>query len=110
MITVEINEIINNLSIKQDNIFKNFIYPNERAIATLPAEQQKPAYTEHDAIVGFINYQTDVINYLLLQLEKRPTQSQYEFKKRHLKQALYYIEKLGGNPSILSYIKSSDLC
>jgi len=110
MITAEINDLVHRLASKQNDVFNNFIYPNEKAIASLPAENQQIAYKEHDAIVEFINYQTDVINYLLLQLEKRPTVSQYEFKKRHLEQALYYIEKLGGNSSILSYVKASDLC
>ena len=108
MITAEVNDLVHRLSIEQEKVFQNFIYPNEKAITSLPHNEQEMAYKEHDAIVGFINYQTDIINYLLLTLEKRPTQAQYEFNKRHLKQALYYIEQLGGNANVLSYIKPSD--
>lgn len=108
MITAEINQTINTLSVKQNKVFNEFIYPNEKYINSLPAENQEQAYKEHDAIVGFINYQTDVINYLLLQLDKRPTAAQYEFRKRHLEQALYYIKQLGGDSSILNYVKNSD--
>lgn len=110
MITAEVNDLVNRLSVKQEQVFNDFIYPNERAIASLPANEKEQAYKEHDAIVAFINYQTDVINYLLLTLEKRPSKSQYEFNKRHLEQALYYIKQLGGNASNLSYIKPQDLC
>ena len=87
------------LDINQININNTTDY-NERQI--LQATQDK--------IALYINEQSDTIEYLLKELAKAPTKSELEYYKHYAKHARYYIQNLGGNVSILNYIKDTDLC
>jgi hypothetical protein len=99
--------------LKVDAIYQKFwndiLEPNQKEINnTIDFEERKQLQQTQNKIANFINYQSDIIENLLNELENRPTKSQLEFYKNLATDAKKYIEILGGNPSNLSYIKKSD--
>jgi hypothetical protein len=99
--------------LKVDAIYQKFwndiLEPNQKEINnTIDFEERKQLQQTQNKIANFINYQSDIIENLLNELENRPTKSQLEFYKNFANDAKKYIKVLGGNPSNLSYIKNTD--
>jgi hypothetical protein len=101
--------------LKHDAIYQKFwidvLEPNQSEINNLTDfEDRKQLQQTQNKICSFVNYQSDLIESLLNELEKRPTEQQLTFYKNLATDAKKYIKILGGNPSNLNHIKTSDLC
>jgi hypothetical protein len=101
--------------LKHDAIYQKFwidvLEPNQSEINNLTDfEDRKQLQLTQNKICSFVNYQSDLIESLLNELEKRPTTQQLIFYKNLVTDAKQYIKVLGGNPSNLNHIKTSDLC
>lgn len=101
------------IRLKHDAIYQKFwidvLEPNQSEINNITDfEDRKQLQLTQNKICSFVNYQSDIIENLLSELEKRPTIKQLEFYKNLLTDAKRYIRALGGNPSNLAYIKHSD--
>jgi hypothetical protein len=101
--------------LKHDAIYQKFwidvLEPNQSEINNLTDfEDRKQLQQTQNKICSFVNYQSDLIESLLNELEKRPTEQQLIFYKNLATDAKQYIKVLGGNPSNLNHIKASDLC
>lgn len=102
MITPEIKhdyETIFNLVKIADDIIKK----QAKEIYQLPANERKQYLDEHFPIKDYIDESFELINRLMLEVNKRPTNQQYEQTKKMLTAARTYIKELGGNPSVLTY-------
>jgi hypothetical protein len=105
----------NKKRLKHDAIYQKFwidvLEPNQSEINNLTDfEDRKQLQQTQNKICSFVNYQSDLIESLLNELEKRPTEQQLTFYKNLATDAKKYIKVLGGNPSNLNHIKASDLC
>jgi len=101
--------------LKHDAIYQKFwidvLEPNQSEINNLTDfEDRKQLQLTQNKICSFVNYQSDLIESLLNELEKRPTEQQLTFYKNLATDAKKYIKVLGGNPSNLTHIKPTDLC
>lgn len=102
MITPEINhnyKTVYNLVQVADEIIKK----QAKEIYQLPANERKQYLDEHFPIKDYIDESFELINNLMLELNKRPTKQQYEQTKQMLTAARAYIKELGGNPHLLPY-------
>jgi hypothetical protein len=107
------NTEIEKIQIKHDAIYQKFwidiLEPNQSEINNITDfDERKQLQQTQNKIASFINYQSDIIESLIKEIEKRPTQDQLEFYKNLANDAKKYIKVLGGNPSNLSYIKNTD--
>jgi hypothetical protein len=103
------------IRLKHDAIYQKFwidvLEPNQSEINNITDfEDRKQLQQTQNKISSFINYQSDIIESLLSELEKRPTEQQLTFYKNLATDAKKYIKALGGNPSNLNHIKPTDLC
>jgi hypothetical protein len=101
--------------LKHDAIYQKFwidvLEPNQSEINNITDfEDRKQLQQTQNKICSFVNYQSDIIESLLSELEKRPTEQQLTFYKNLTTDAKKYIKVLGGNPSNLNHIKPTDLC
>jgi hypothetical protein len=109
------NTEIEKIQLKHDAIYQKFwidiLEPNQSEINNITDfDERKQLQQTQNKIASFINYQSDIIESLIKEIEKRPTQHQLEFYKNLANDAKKYIKVLGGNPSNLNHIKASDLC
>jgi hypothetical protein len=109
------NYDLNNLLKKHNKQYYEFwreiLEPNQREINNITDfTERKILQATQDKIAVYINEQSDLIEFLIKELNKAPTIANLEYYKRYAKQARYYISTLGGNPSILNYITDADLC
>ena len=103
------------IRLKHDAIYQKFwidvLEPNQSEINNITDfEDRKQLQQTQNKICSFVNYQSDLIESLLNELEKRPTDQQLTFYKNLATDAKKYIKILGGNPSNLNHIKPTDLC
>jgi len=109
------NTEIEKIQLKHDAIYQKFwidiLEPNQSEINNITDfDERKQLQQTQNKIASFINYQSDIIESLIKEIEKRPTQHQLEFYKNLANDAKKYIKVLGGNPSNLNHIKPTDLC
>jgi hypothetical protein len=107
------NTEIEKIQLKHDAIYQKFwidiLEPNQSEINNITDfDERKQLQQTQNKIASFINYQSDIIESLIKEIQKRPTQHQLEFYKNLANDAKNYIKILGGNPSNLSYIKNTD--
>lgn len=103
------------IRLKHDAIYQKFwidvLEPNQSEINNITDfDERKQLQQTQNKICSFINYQSDIIESLLSELDKRPTEQQLTFYKNLAIDAKKYIKVLGGNPSNLNHIKPTDLC
>jgi len=103
------------IRLKHDAIYQKFwidvLEPNQSEINNITDfEDRKQLQQTQNKICSFVNYQSDIIESLLSELDKRPTEQQLTFYKNLAIDAKKYIKVLGGNPSNLNHIKPTDLC
>jgi hypothetical protein len=103
------------IRLKHDAFYQKFwidvLEPNQSEINNITDfEDRKQLQQTQNKICSFVNYQSDLIESLLSELEKRPTKQQLTFYINLANDAKKYIMVLGGNPSNLNYIKPTDLC
>jgi hypothetical protein len=101
--------------LKHDAIYQKFwidiLEPNQSEINNITDfDERKQLQQTQNKICSFVNYQSDLIESLLSELDKRPTEQQLTFYKNLAIDAKKYIKVLGGNPSNLNHIKPTDLC
>lgn len=101
------------IRIKHDAIYQKFwvdvLEPNQTEINNITDfDDRKQLQLTQNKICSFVNYQSDIIENLLDELNKRPTLQELEFYKNLANDAKKYIKVLGGNPSNLAYIKTTD--
>lgn len=107
----ELNLILNKANAKYQKIWTEVLEPNQREINnTTDFKERQILQATQDKIAVYVNEQSELIEYLITQLAKAPTVSELDYYKRYAKQARHYIKNLGGNPSILNFIKDTDLC
>ena len=107
------NTEIEKIQLKHDAIYQKFwidiLEPNQSEINNITDfDERKQLQQTQNKIASFINYQSDIIESLIKEIQKRPTRHQLEFYKNLANDAKKYIKVLGGNPSNLSYIKNTD--
>jgi hypothetical protein len=107
--TPELNTLLINLEEKRKHLQKNILDVNEKQIFEAPKEDREELFKTHDSIIDFINFQTDVINKLTNNIIQCYTKQYVNDLQDTIKKQRYYIKQLGGNPSIISYVKPSDL-
>jgi hypothetical protein len=105
----------NKTRLKHDAIYQKFwidvLEPNQSEINNITDfDERKQLQQTQNKICSFVNYQSDIIESLISELEKRPTEQQLTFYKNLAIDAKKYIKVLGGNPSNLNHIKPTDLC
>jgi hypothetical protein len=103
------------IRLKHDAIYQKFwidvLEPNQFEINNITDfDERKQLQQTQNKICSFVNYQSDIIESLLSELDKRPTEQQLTFYKNLAIDAKKYIKVLGGNPSNLNHIKPTDLC
>lgn len=97
------------LEIMRNDLQKSVLDVNEKAIAEAPVEDRKELYRTHDNIIDFINAQTNCINLCINIMENMYSKEYVNDLKDTINKQKYYIRNLGGNNSIISYIKNTDL-
>ena len=108
-------DVLNQLLIKHNKEYQNFwteiLEPNQRLInETTDYRERQILQSTQDKIAAYINEQSDLVERLIGLLAVAPDKKEIEYYKRYCKQARYYIKNLGGNPSLLNFIKETDLC
>ena len=103
------------IKLKHNAIYQKFwidvLEPNQSEINNITDfEDRKQLQQTQNKICSFVNYQSDIIESLLSELDKRPTKNELEYYKNLATDAKKYIRALGGNPANLAYIKTTDLC
>jgi len=101
------------IRLKHDAIYQKFwidvLEPNQSEINNITDfDERKQLQQTQNKICSFVNYQSDIIESLISELEKRPTEQQLTFYKNLATDAKKYIRALGGNPANLAYIKTTD--
>lgn len=94
---------------KRKLLEKNVLNENEKAIHAADKEYQKELFFAHDAIVDFINFQTETINILINQNSKLYSKNYVDDLLNLTRKQRAYIIGLGGNPSVLNFITINDL-
>jgi glutamate/tyrosine decarboxylase-like PLP-dependent enzyme len=103
------NELLK-LESMRTNLQKSVLDVNEKAISQAEIEDRAELYKSHDAIIDFINAQTNVINLCIKHVENMHTKEYVKHLQDTINKQRFYIKNLGGNPSNISYIKCEDLC
>jgi uncharacterized protein YqgQ len=101
---------LSRLEMMRDNLQKTVLDANEKAISEAPIEDRKELYKTHDLIIDFINEQTNMINLTVNTIQKMYSKEYVLDLQNTIKKQKFYIQSLGGNNSIISYIKTEDLC
>lgn len=101
---------LSRLEMMRDNLQKTVLDANEKAISEAPIEDRKELYKTHDLIIDFINEQTNMINLTVNTIQKMYSKEYVLDLQNTIKNQKFYIQSLGGNNSIISYIKNEDLC
>lgn len=101
---------LQNLEKLRVNLQKLVLDVNEKAIADSPVEERQELYKSHDMIIDFINAQTRLIDMCVYQIQTMYSKQYVSDLQDLIKKQKFYIQNLGGNPSILSYITANDLC
>ena len=91
------------------NLQKLVLDVNEKAIADAPTEERQELYKSHDMIIDFINAQTKLIDMCIYEIHHMYSKNYVQDLQDLIRKQKFYIRSLGGNPSILSYIKENDL-
>lgn len=111
MNTYLIETILTKHNESYNKFWREVLEPNQSEINNITDYKERQILqATQNKIATYINEQSDIIEQLLKQLAKAPTDEQINYYKRYCKQARVYIENLGGNPSNVSYIIDKDLC
>lgn len=107
--THELYTLVLDLEKRRENLQKFILDVNERQIFEANKEDRAELFRTHDAIVNFINFQTDVINTLTNNVVQSYSKSYVKDLQDTITKQRYYIKQLGGNPSNLNFVKLKDL-
>lgn len=107
--THEIYRLVLDLEQKRENLQKFILDVNEKQIYEAPVEDRAELFKTHDAIINFINFQTDVINNLTNTLVQSYSKAYVKDLQDTISKQRYYIKQLGGNPSNINFTKMQDL-
>jgi hypothetical protein len=80
-----------------------------REISQLEETQQKTLWLKYNIIKSYCDNSLTLLEAFVKELEARGDIAEKESLKLQLKAARQYIKSIGGNPSILTYIKEEDL-
>lgn len=97
------------LELSRSNLQKMVLDVNEKAIAEAPLEERKELYTSHDAIIDFINAQTNVIDLCISHIQGMYSKEYVADLKDLIAKQKFYIKVLGGNHSLINHILKSDI-
>jgi hypothetical protein len=107
--THEIYQLVLDLEQRRENLQKYILDVNERQIFEAPKEDRAELFKTHDAILNFINFQTDVINILTNNLVQSYSKAYVKDLQNTITKQSFYIKQLGGNPSNLNFVTLKDL-
>ena len=106
----EINYLLKKHAQAYNEIFDSVIKPNQSEINNITDRREREALqAQLNKYTNYINKQSELIELFAQVLAEAPTKSEYKYLQNYAKQARAYIRNLGGNPSIISYIKNTDL-
>jgi hypothetical protein len=79
-------------------------------IMRLPQSEQKSEWYKYTLINNLITQSIETVSLLTEQINTMHTKQDFDFQKRQINALRNYVKILGGNPSIISYTKDSDIC
>jgi hypothetical protein len=102
-------EQLDKIELKRIDLQKNVLDVNEREIYKADKKEQAELFKSHDAIIDFINYQSEIIGTLVNEFTKTYSKEYVKDLQDTIAKQRYYIKDLGGNPSNINFIKMQDL-
>jgi uncharacterized protein YqgQ len=107
--TAYLYELLNKLEANRATLQKNVLDVNEAQIYQADYKDRAELFKSHDAIVNYINDQTDIINMLTNEVTKMYSKEYVKDLQTTISKQRYFIKVLGGNPSNINYIKNDDI-
>lgn len=106
-----LNQILTHQNRQYQKFWDEIIEPNQKEINQITDYKERQQLQEaHNKLVLFINQQSDLIDELIKKLATAPDKREVQYLQKYIKHARAYIKNLGGNPSVLNYIKDQDIC
>jgi hypothetical protein len=102
-------EQLDKIELKRIELQKNVLDVNEREIYKADIKEQAELFKAHNAIIDFINYQSEIIVLLVNESTKTYSKEYVQDLQNTITKQRYYIKDLGGNPSNINFIKMQDL-
>ena len=94
----------------QDAIFDKLINPAEQEVKEIRDwKEQSEEIGKINMIVDYCNYTNQLLVHMQNIIHSAPTQSELHQLRQYKRMADKYIRLLGGNPSLLTFIKETDL-
>lgn len=94
---------------ERTNALENYLEEMIIEIKQLPYDDQKDYWRKLYVIKNYLDSADDCIKQLHSELFNAPSTTQINDYKNTIKKMAGYIQRLGGDPSIINYIKDSDL-
>jgi translation initiation factor 2B subunit (eIF-2B alpha/beta/delta family) len=104
----ELNELIKQTQKKLEQADK-ILSDQFIEIMKMPSDERKKYLPDYYTIENAIDFMAGTIQSLYSEAQYRGELGQIENLTQQIKNAKFYIKQLGGDPSILSYIKSIDV-
>lgn len=99
--SVKHDELINNI----DELLKEMRFE----IIRLPKDEQKPHWNNYHCIKSYTDNSHELICDLVEQLQQLPSIESFRDMQDTIRKQRKYIEQLGGNNTIIGYIKTLDI-
>ena len=105
----EIYTIILKLEAKRDQLQREVLDVNEAQILQADYKDRAELFKSHNAIIDVINMQTETIDLLVNELIKSYSKEYVQDLQNTIKKFRAYVKDLGGNPSVINFIKNEDI-
>jgi hypothetical protein len=109
MYNFEVQLIYDKTVNKYYEINETIIEPNFEAIKLMPKEEQREYLENHLKLEKAINEMIEALSIFHDEILKRGDNREVSFLRQELRKSSAYIRRLGGDPTLLTYVNESEL-